>query len=195
MTLTSIALVLFLIMDPFGNITSFLSQLKRYDRKRRVIVTFREMGFVLLLMILFNYIGEVLFYVLALSEVTVRLASGLILFLTALEILFPSFNTMRQNLPDEEPFLIPLAVPLTAGPALLATIMLYAHLEQSQPLMLMGIFIAWLVALVVLVFAEHISQLIGKSGLGATEKLMGMILVLIAIQRFMEGVKLFVENI
>lgn len=195
MTLITIALVLFLIMDPFGNISSFTSQLERYQKKKRLFVIFREMGFVLILMIFFNFMGEILFDVLDVSEVTVRLSSGVILFLMAIQILFPTVNTLRRNLPNEDPFLTPLAVPLIAGPSLLATIMLYATLEPSQPLMLMGIAIAWSMALIVLLFADPISRLIGKNGLTATERLMGMILVLISIQRFMEGVKLFIDQL
>lgn len=194
MTLTSIALVLFLIMDPFGNISAFLSQLERYDKKTRFYITIREMLFVLFIAVVFNYIGEFLFKILAVSDITVRLSSGIILFLTALEILFPTVNAFRQNLPKDEPYLIPLAVPLTAGPSLLATIMLYAHLEDSQMLMLLGILIAWILALFTLLLAEPISRLIGKNGLTAMERLMGMLLVMIAIQRFMEGVKLFIET-
>lgn len=191
MTTFSIALVLYLIMDPIGNIASFLSQMRDYPEKKRIWVTVREMCFALIAILIFAVIGEHLFVILDISETTVRLSSGLILFLVALQILFPNTNSMRENLPKEEPYVIPLAIPLTAGPSLLATVMLYAHLEESNQIMFAGILIAWTAALVTLLLGGKLRDLIGDNGLTASERLMGMILVLLAIQRFMEGVMLF----
>lgn len=194
MTTFSIALVLYLIMDPIGNISSFLSQMSAYSEKKRLWVTFREMLFALIAILIFAFIGENLFQILDLSETTVRLSSGLILFLVAFQILFPTTNSLRENLPEEEPYVIPLAIPLTAGPSLLATVMLYSHLEESNQMMLSGILIAWIAALITLLLGGKLQKLIGDNGLVASERLMGMILVLLAIQRFMEGIKLFMST-
>lgn len=195
MTFISIVLVLFLIMDPIGNIQSFLAQLNGYDRQQRVKIIIREMCFALAVMLVFNFAGEIIFNVLDISEITVRLSSGVILFLFAFEILFPTVNNFRQNLPKEEPYFIPLAVPLIAGPSLLATIMLYAHIEESLLVMVFAILLAWALALLILLFAEPIHRLIGNNGLVACERLIGMILILLAIQRFMEGVLMFIHSI
>ncbi len=194
MSLFTVAIVLFLIMDPIGNIGSFLKVMDGIDPKRQRRVIIREMLFALAVMVLFNYIGEVIFGLLQLSETTVRLSSGIILFLIALQILFPSINSIRNNLPKGEPFFIPLAVPLIAGPSLVATIMLYAHLESSQAIMLEAIFLSWIGAFIVLVSSGFLSRVIGKNGLLALEKLMGMILILLAIQRFLDGISLFVKT-
>jgi multiple antibiotic resistance protein len=194
MSLFTVAIVLFLIMDPIGNIGSFLKVMDGIDPKKRRWVILREMLFALAVMILFNYIGEVIFNLLQLSETTVRISSGLILFLIALQILFPTMNSLRNNLPKGEPFVIPLAVPLIAGPSLVATIMLYAHLQSSQAIMLQAIFCAWVGAFIVLVSSEFLSKVLGKNGLLALEKLMGMILILLAIQRFLDGIRLFVTT-
>lgn len=191
MTLFSIALVLFLIMDPVGNIASYLSLVNELPTKRKMWVVVREMLIALAFMILFNYIGEFIFSLLELSETTVRLSSGVILFLVAVKILFPAQDSPRANLPHGEPFIIPLAVPLIAGPSLLATIMLYAHLEPSQPLMLAAIFFAWIAAVGVLLLAEPLQRILGKNGLVACERLLGMVLVMLAVQRFLEGIILF----
>lgn len=191
MTLFSVALVLFLIMDPVGNIISYLGLVEGLSPKRRLWVVLREMLIALAFMILFNYIGEYIFDLLSLSETTVRLSSGVILFIVAIKILFPAQDSIRANLPKGEPFIIPLAIPLIAGPSLLATIMLYAHLEPSQPLMLGAIILAWLAASAVLLLANPLQRILGKNGLMACERLMGMVLVLIAVQRFLEGILLF----
>src|SRR5690606_12393454 len=118
----------------------------------------------------------VLFSVLNLTEISVNLASGLILFITAMQILFPTLSSIRKNLPKEEPFLIPLAIPLIAGPSLLATIMLFSHTEDNT-LMLAAILISWAAACVVLFSSNFLYRILGKNGLFGIEKLLGMILI------------------
>ena len=194
MSLFTLALILFLIMDPVGNLSSYLTMVKDIEPKRQRWIVIREMLIVLTAMIVFNYIGETLFDLLQLEESTVRLSSGVILFLIAIKILFPASDSMRSNIPKGEPFIFPLAIPLIAGPSLLATIMLFAHLEPSQAIMLEAIFISWFTALLVLLFARPIKSILGVNGLLACEKLMGMILVLIAVQRFLEGIVTFVQD-
>lgn len=191
MSVYTIALVLYLIMDPIGNIGCFREQLKGYEKGKQRWMIFRELSFALMAMLLFAMIGEVLFEVLNLSETTVRLSSGLILFLCAIQILFPTVDSLRANLSEEEPYVIPLAIPLTAGPSLLATIMLYSHLEEKTSVMILSILTAYIFALLTHFAGDSLHKLVGGRGLAAMERLMGMILVLLAIQRFMEGVKLF----
>jgi multiple antibiotic resistance protein len=192
MTLFSISLALFLIMDPLGSISSFLKMVEGIDPKRQRLIIVREMLIALLVMVLFNYIGEGIYELLQVSDPAVKLSSGVILFITAVQILFPNLTNIRDKLPKEEPFIIPLAIPLIAGPSVLATIMLYAHMEQSQPVMLFSILCAWTGALLVMLASKPLHRALGENGLMACEKLMGMVLVLIAIQRFLDGVEQYV---
>lgn len=194
MSLFNVTVLLFLIMDPLGNLSAFQAMVKELNPKRQYWIIFREMLIALGVMLLFNYVGEYIFALLDLSETTVRLSSGMILFLIAIKILFTASDSPRANLPKGEPFIFPLAVPLIAGPALLATIMLYAHLEPLQSIMLLAIFIAWFLSIVVFLFNKPIKRILGINGLMACERLIGMVLVLIAIQRFMEGLLLFWSN-
>jgi multiple antibiotic resistance protein len=193
MTWFNYALILFLIMDPFGNISSFTSQLQGItpERKRRVIL--REMGIALIVMIVFNYVGEFVFGVLKISESAVRLASGVILFLIAIKILFPSIDSLRANLPSGEPFITPLAIPLVAGPSLIATIMLFSTFKDNQPQLLFAILIAWAFASLIFLMGDYLQRILTTSGLVACERLMGMVLALLAIQRFLEGLHQFVK--
>lgn len=195
MSLLSIALILFLIMDPVGNINCFLDMMKEIDPKRQKWVLFREMMIALVTMIAFYFIGDFLLDLLQVSEVTVRLSSGTILFLVAIKILFPGASSLRANLQIKgEPFIVPLAIPLIAGPSLLATIMLYGHIDHMQPYVIPAIMIAWLCAITVLLFSSRLQKILSNNGLMACERLMGMILVLLAIQRFLEGIQLFLAN-
>ena len=191
MSLFNVALILFLIMDPVGNLSVFDSLVKGLNPAKRVAIIAREMLIALAVMLFFNYLGEFFFDFLKLSEVTVRLSSGVILFLIAIKILFTASDSPRANLPSGEPFIFPLAVPLIAGPALMATIMLYAHLEPLQSIMLLAIFTAWAASMGVFLFASQIKRVLGNNGLMACERLSGMVLVLVAVQRLMEGVLLF----
>lgn len=195
MTLFSVAVTLFLIMDPIGNIASFLKLVGGLEPKKRRYIIAREMGIALAVMLVFNFIGEFIFDILGISITTVNIASGAILFLVSIKVLFLSSDNPRSNLPTGEPFITPLAIPLIAGPSLLATIMLYARLEESYIVMLGGIFIAWICALGTLLLGQRLQRLLGSNGLLACEKLMGMILAMIAIQRFLEGVKQFVAAV
>ena len=194
MSLFNVTLVLFLIMDSIGNLSVYLSMVEKLDKARQYRIIFREMLIALGVMLFFNYLGEYLFGFLGLSETTVRLSSGVILFLIAVKILFTASDSPRSNLPKGEPFIFPLAIPLIAGPALMATIMLYAHLEPLQSVMIIAILIAWFFSVLVFLFAAPIKRLLGANGLMACERLIGMILVLVAVQRFLEGILLFWAN-
>lgn len=191
MSIFSVTLVLFFIMDPIGNITTYLNLVNELNPKRRNWVIFREMLIALGVMIFFNFLGEVIFEFLDLSETTVRISSGVILFLIAIKILFTSPDNIRANLPKGEPFIFPLAVPLISGPALMATIMLYAHLEPYQSVMLAAILISWLATTVILYFSPTIKRILTQNGLLACERLIGMLLVLISVQRMLEGILMF----
>lgn len=190
----SITILLYLIMDPIGNITSFLKLTSQVAPERQRWVMIREMLFALIAMLLFNFLGEFIFSALQVTEPTVRVASGVILFLIAIKILFSSKTSLRANLPNEEPFIVPLAIPLIAGPAVLASIMLFAHMEPNLYITLGAILTAWCAAVVTLFLAKPLLKALGRNGLLACERLMGMVLVMLAIQRFLEGIKQFIAQ-
>lgn len=192
-TLFSLSVILFLIMDPIGNIGSYLTLMSGMTPRRRNLILLREMGIALITTLAFSLLGEYIFNLLNINDVTVRIASGVILFLIAIKIIFPSIDSWRVNLPKGEPFIVPLAIPLVAGPSLLATVMLYADLEPSMGLVTAAIFIAWLAALVVLWAAPFLHRYLGNNGLLALEKLTGIILIMLAVQRFAEGLHRFFE--
>jgi multiple antibiotic resistance protein len=194
LSLLTITLTLFLIMDPVGNISSFITLTQNISPLRQKYVLLRELFIALFFMLLFNFIGETLLNYLELSHVSLRFSAGAILFLVAIKILFPAENSLRSNLPPGEPFLIPLAIPLIAGPSLLATIMLFANLAPCKDLMLSGILLSWMATVTVLLLAPQLNRLLGKNGLLACERLMAMLLVMLAIQRLMEGLSEFIHS-
>lgn len=192
MTLLSVSLILFLIMDPVGSIATFQKMLQELAPARRRFVLLREMLIALAITLFVYFIGDALLGVLEVGEVPVRLSSGIILFLVAIKILFPSSQGLRESLQMKgEPFIVPMAIPMIAGPSLLATVMLFAHMDMLNAVLFPAIILAWFTACLVLLLAPYLHKYLGNSGLLACEKLMGMVLVLLAIQRFMEGIQLF----
>lgn len=188
----SMTILLYLIMDPVGNISSFIKLINQVPVEKQRWVTIREMLFALIAMLSFFFLGELMLNLLEISEPTVRVGSGVILFLIAIKILFTSKTSLRANLPKDEPFIVPLAIPLIAGPAVLATIMLFAHISTNPYEMIGAIFTAWCAAVVTLFLSKPLLKTFGRNGLIACERLMGMILVMLAVQRLLEGIKQFI---
>ncbi len=189
MNLITLILVLFLTMDPIGNIPLFVSELKRFPPARRRWIILREMTIALALILVFSLIGEYIFEIIGVSHVAVRLSAGIIIFLTAMKMLFPQGARFPEEWHQgDEPFIVPLAVPAIAGPGLLATVMLFSYLEPSTTKMLAAVGIAWIAGLAILIIAPMLEKRLSANILVACERLMGMILILLGAQRFLEGV-------
>lgn len=192
MALLSIAFSLFLLMDPIGNIPLYLSFLKKVKAKRQRVVILRELLIALFIIILFAFIGEALMKFLKIENDTIQLAGGIILFILCLRMIFPKPHDENEDLPHEtEPFIVPLAVPLIAGPAVLAAVMIYAKQEQSQLVMVGAILLAWFASLIILLGSSFLKRVLGWRGIVAMERLMGLILILIAVQMFLSGLSCF----
>ncbi|MXP67785.1 YhgN family NAAT transporter [Pantoea sp. Aalb] len=191
----SSTILLILIMDPVGNLPIFMSVLKHLEPKRRRIILIREMLIALMLMILFLFSGESILNFLNVRTQTVSIAGGIILFLIAISMIFPSNSTNTNNLPvGEEPFLVPLAIPLVAGPSLLATLMLLSHQYPNQILNLIGaLLIAWGITAIILLLSGLFLSVLGDKGVNALERLMGLILIMLATQMFLDGIRSYIK--
>ena len=196
MEMFSIAFALFLLMDPIGNVPIFISILKDIDPIRQRKIIFRELIIALVIIILFYFLGDALLGFLNVSMPTILISGGIILFLIALKMIFPGKRDPDVEIPqDKEPFIVPLATPLVAGPAVLAAVILYSGQHKSDlKLPLFSIVIAWAASTLILLSSSLWKKLLGWRGLVALERLMGLILTLIAVQMFLEGVYMFMEN-
>lgn len=187
-------ITLVFVMDPIGNIPLFLSVLKDVDAKRRQWIIFRELMIALVILLVFLYGGDVLLNMLGLRQESISIAGAIILFLIAVRMIFPSPYGIMGETPDGEPFIVPLAIPAVAGPSTLAISML---LVASDPTRMMDWTIAlvgaWAVSALLLLSAPLLLRALGNRGLIAMERLMGMILVIIAVQMFFDGVQSFLK--
>ncbi|MBF8262683.1 MAG: yhgN [Parachlamydiales bacterium] len=194
MSLLSIAFSLFMLMDSIGNIPLYISFLKGVDPKRQRYVIAREMLIALLIIILFNFIGSGLMNFLNVTHDTIQIAGGVILFIICLKMVFPPPHDLSESIPrDTEPLIVPLAVPLIAGPAVLAAVIIYSH--EAPVLTVIGaIFIAWAASLLILLSSSILKNLLGWRGIMAMERLMGLVMILIAVQMFLTGISSFVHK-
>lgn len=192
----SAAVMLFLIMDPLGNLPIFLSVLKGIEPKRRRIVLIREMVIALVIMLSFLFAGNYILDFLNLKQESVSIAGGIILFLIAIRMIFPQPGGVAGVAVGEEPFIVPLAVPMVAGPSILAALLLLAHQDPGRmvdwTVALLG---AWFISSAILLFSDVFNRLLGERGLTAMERLMGMLLVMISVQMFLDGIFSYMENL
>jgi multiple antibiotic resistance protein len=189
MEIISAATLLFLVMDPLGNIPIFLSVLEDVAPERRTRVLLRELLLAFLVLVIFLFFGQYLLGFLQLSEHSIRIAGGIIMFLIALKMVFP-VKRMAHDAEDVqgEPLLVPLAIPLVAGPSAMAVVMLMATNNPDRMTdWLLALFAAWLLSSLILVSANGLKRFLGHRGLIAMERLMGMLLIAIAVQMLLEG--------
>ncbi len=175
-------------MDAIGNVPLYISFLKHLPPERQRIVIVRELLIALGVIILFALLGEALMDFLHIDSHTIQVAGGIILFILSLKMIFPPNKNPNERMPhNTEPLVVPLAVPLVAGPAVLAAVMIYSKQETHIFVLLGAILIAWATSLVILLSSSLLKHILGWRGITAMERLMGLILTLIAVQMFLTG--------
>lgn len=185
------AVTLFFIMDPLGNIPLFNAVLSRFDPARRARIVAREMLFALVILLMFLFAGNAILSFLKLSQSSLRISGGVLLFIIALRMIFPT-RGLDEPEADEDPFIVPLAMPLVAGPSTITMLLL---LSSNQPgriwEWLAALMIAWAATTMLLTASPFMLKLLGARGLRALERLMGMLLVMLATQMLLDGVAEF----
>ena len=197
MTVFSAALLLFLVMDPFGNVPLFLSVLRPVAPERRRKVIARELIIALGVLIVFLFCGRFLLEAIGVTESSLTVAGGVILFLIALRMVFPPPGGAYAADVEEgggEPLVVPLAIPFVAGPSALASVLFIMSSDPTRcPEWLAAVFLAWAVSGVVLLLSVNIERLLGRRALVAIERLMGMVLTAIATTMILTGIGEFLD--
>ena len=188
--LISFVFLLLLILDPLGNIPFVLSLLRNVPESRRPRIILRECGIAILVMIGFLLIGDRLLALMQLSDPALTISGGLILFLIALRMVFPSPVAENNDTLHGEPFIVPLAVPMIAGPTALATVLLASRHADDTLLWIGAIVVAGTINTVCLLTSGWFARIFGKAGMEALERLMGLILTTMAVQMLISGIKI-----
>lgn len=195
MTFFSALLLLLLVMDPLGNVPLFMSVLQNAEPSKRRSIILREMLFALIVLVGAFFIGPATMRVLGLESIALQLAGGIVLFIIAIHMIFPGEGATGIG-SDPDPWFVPLAVPLVAGPSTIATVLLLSSQNSEQRWeILLALLCAWAITAVTLTLSTFLSNLLGKKGLRALERLMGMVLIMVATQMFISGLRTFLLSI
>ena len=193
---------LFIIIDPIGLTPVFIAITQGMDDTLRRKVALRSVLVSAFVISLFIVGGETVLGLIGISMPAFRIAGGILLFLTALDMLFQRRSKRRENQTEQElvddPSVFPLAIPLIIGPGAIATVILIAGAKPG----LVGVastgFITALVLLAVFVFfsaASRIEKLLGKTGIDVLTRLLGMLLAALSVQFVIEGLLEFFPKI
>lgn len=191
----SAIITLTLVMDPIGNIPLFISVLKNVKEEKRKKIIIRELFIALILMLFFLFFGKWIVKLFSIDIISLSISGGIVLFLIALSMIFPSKGNGLIDT-TKEPFIVPLAIPLVAGPSVLTMVLIYNMKDPGNiVLWFFIIFISWLINISILIFSTRISKFLGEKGMEACERLMGMILITIAVGMILSGIKQFASTI
>ena len=194
--LFSAFVLLAFVIDPFGNVPIVNAMMRSVapDRRRRVIV--RECFIAFVILTLFMAFGRELLGVMHLSESSLSIAGGVILFMIAIRMVFGYPEGAFGPIKEGEPFIVPLAVPLIAGPSAAAAVMLMATREPAKlGLWFAALVAAMAVATLILVSGDRLQRVLGERGMHALERLMGLVLTALAIEMLLGGIRAFVEGL
>jgi len=192
---------LFVIIDPVGLTPLFVALTQGQTTANRRAIAIRSCLIALFLLVLFALFGEAVMGFVGISMPAFRIAGGVLLFLTALEMLFERRTKRRENQTDQDrpedlpdPSVFPIATPLIAGPGAIATVILLVGRQDDLlgTAMIVGVVAA--VLLVVFVFfltAGVLERLLGRVGINVVTRVLGMLLAALSVQFVLDGLRDF----
>ena len=190
-------ILLLLVTDPFGNVPLFVSALAHVPATRRWRVIVRECVIAFVLLLAFMFFGRHFLEALQLSEISLRIGGGVILFLIALRMIFPQpGGVFGGHEAASEPFIVPLAIPALAGPSALVTVLLFSSRDVQDTMMHVAVLsLVAVVWLAVLLSAERMQRVLGERVMTAFERLMGLILTAMSVEMFLAGVRAYLKTL
>ncbi|PXW24430.1 MarC family protein [Paraburkholderia caballeronis] len=193
----SATILLILITDPLGNIPLFISCLRGVAKQRRAVVILREVAIAFVILLVFMVAGNRFLRMMGLTDTSLRIGGGIVLFLIALRMIFPHPGGLfGSGDKGGEPLIVPLAIPALAGPSALATVMLLTSQAPGKTLeWVAALTVTMVLCAIVLVLAERIQALLGERVVTAFERLMGLVLVAISVEMILAGIGAFVHQL
>lgn len=194
MSFWTASVTLFLLLDPVGNIPVFHALLERHPPRIRIRLILRELLVALVVLLIFLHGGRHLLHFLGLQPASMGITGGLILFLIAIRMVFP--GQLRELEPeDEEPFIVPLAIPLIAGPSVITMLLLLSSAEPQRMMeWTLALVLSWTLCALVLIASPILLSALHPRGIRALVRLMGMILVMLGVQMFMDGIVAYLKS-
>jgi multiple antibiotic resistance protein len=188
------ALPLFMTLDPLGNTAIIGALIQNFEVKQQHRILRREMLIAFVVMLFFYWAGTFVLNALDISQAAVEITGGLVFLMFAVGLLFANHADIKTTKNLQEPFIVPIAIPLIAGPSCLATIMLYSHESVNPAVILPALFLAWIAATFIILMTPFLTKTIGKIGLRILEQIMGLLCIMIAIKMFLRGTTTFLNT-
>jgi multiple antibiotic resistance protein len=192
MTIVSIVLLLFIVLDPFGNLVTLNTLLRDYEPARRRRIMLRESIIALGILLLATFAGQPILSALGLHSYALGIAGGIVLFMIALGMLFPA-HRLIEDAKLEDPLIVPIAMPLIAGPSAISMVILLAE-KHTAWLVAGAVAIASLAITAILSVSPAIYGFLGRRGALAMERLMGMLLVMLSVQMILDGIDAYMNS-
>lgn len=188
----SLALLLFLVMDPFGNLVPVNTLLADYPPRQRRLILLREAAIATVILLIATFAGSALLGTLGLEEHALQLAGGIILFLIALGMVFPSRRILDETGPDP-PLIVPIAMPFIAGPSAISMAILFSE-KHPVAMVATAVLLASLAGALLLTASPTLFSLLGRRGAKALESLVGMILIILSVQMILDGIDAYLHS-
>ncbi len=190
MTVLAAIFLLIIIMDPIGNVPVFLSILKNIPLERRKKIIIRELIIAFAILLFFMFVGRFLLQLLQIEQSSLGIAGGIILFIIAIRMIFPGTKPMFTHNEESEPLVVPLAIPMLAGPSAIAAVILFMAQEPSRWIeWIFVVFVASLISGIILLSSEALGSKLGNRALTAIERLMGIFLIMVSVDFILDGIK------
>ena len=190
MTVLAAIFLLIIIMDPIGNVPVFLSILKNIPLERRKKIIIRELIIAFAILLFFMFIGRYLLQLLQIEQSSLGIAGGIILFIIAIRMIFPGTKPMFTHNEEAEPLVVPLAIPMLAGPSAIAAVILLMAKEPNRWIeWVFVVFVASLISGIILISSEALGSKLGNRALIAIERLMGIFLIMVSVDFILDGIK------
>lgn len=190
-------ITLFVIIDPIGLLPIFIAITSGYEYSQRRAIALRATFIALSLLLIFGLFGDHLLSAIGIGLPAFRIAGGLLLFLTAVEMLFERRQQRRAKRKDEieqnDPSVFPLATPLMAGPGAMAAMILLigetnGSLDQNL-LIYLALLSVLLICLLGFLVGGFVEKMLGKTGVNVITRLLGMLLAALAVQFVVDGLR------
>ena len=196
----AIVMTIFAIVDPLGTLPFFVSLTEGYDASDRAVILRRAVLVMGSVLAVFALLGRFLFAVFGLSLGAFEIAGGAILFMVAYDMLHGEVTRTRMTPQDrdeaiarrDELSVVPLGIPLLAGPGAISVVMIYEGNAGNDPLIVVATFIAILITaaltFVILRYGDRILRSFGRVGVMAMTRVLGLILAAVGVQFVLDGV-------
>ncbi|MEE4187750.1 MAG: MarC family protein [Roseobacter sp.] len=189
---------MFVVIDPIGLAPLFVALTQGMTDAARRRIAFRATAMAVLILLAFAAFGEALLSFIGISMPAFRVAGGILLFLTALEMLFERRTKRREDQSGEEenddPSVFPLAIPLIAGPGSIASVILLMGQRPGLEGSLMVLGVTGVVMVIVLglfMIAGPLERALGRTGVTVVTRLLGMLLAALSVQFVLDGLAAF----